>query len=251
MSKNIFIKLLICCIFIHIISISFLMPTTYALGDIFSDGKAFLEKGNSIDETINTTELKSTSDYIYNGLLGFAVMVAIIVAMVLGIQFMLASADEKAKVKEALMPFVVGCVVVFGSFTIWKAVVNIGNDAENNIETAYCVSCGEHIGRYDIFCSNCSNSNSNHGLAICPYCTDPLNERNLISRYCEVCESRVIAAFCPSCGQNNNSYNIKCSCGSDLIKPNTFNYCADCGDSITNAEISSNKCTACNKQIKY
>lgn len=140
MSKNIFIKLLICCIFIHIISTSFLMSTSYALGDIFSDGKAFLEKGNSIDDTINTTEMKSTSDYIYNALLGFAVMVAIIVAMVLGIQFMWASADEKAKVKEALMPFLIGCVVVFGSFTIWKVVVNIGNDAENAIEASSSAS---------------------------------------------------------------------------------------------------------------
>ena len=60
-------------------------------------------------------------------------MVAVVVGMVLGIQFMAASADEKAKVKEALMPFVVGCIIVFGAFTIWKIAVNLGNDAENSI----------------------------------------------------------------------------------------------------------------------
>ena len=43
------------------------------------------------------------------------------------------SADEKAKVKESLMPFVAGCVVVFGAFTIWKVAVNIGNDAESKV----------------------------------------------------------------------------------------------------------------------
>jgi len=136
MIKNIFVKLLICSIFIIVLSTSFCMPSSHALGNIFSDGKAFLQEGKPIDETINTTELEDTSDYIYNALLAFAIMVAIIVAMVLGIQFMVASADEKAKVKEALLPFVVGCIVVFGSFTIWKIVVNIGNDAEDSVRAS-------------------------------------------------------------------------------------------------------------------
>jgi len=133
MSKNIFIKLLICSIFVFALSTLFCMSSIYAIGDIFSKGKEFLEVGNNIDETIKTTELEKTSDYIYNTLLGIGIMVAIVVAMVLGIQFMAASADEKAKVKEALMPYVVGCIVVFGAFTIWKLVVNMGNKAEDSI----------------------------------------------------------------------------------------------------------------------
>ncbi len=153
MSKNIFVKLLICSIFIVILSSSFCISTSHALAEVFSSGKAFLKEGSDIDETINTTALQETSDTIYNTLLGIAIMVAIIVAMVLGIQFMVASADEKAKVKEALMPFVVGCVVVFGSFTIWKIVVNVGNDTENNIEATThpldksdtCFRCGAGI----------------------------------------------------------------------------------------------------------
>lgn len=114
-----------------------------------SDGKAFLSKGNSVESTINTTALKSTSDYIYNTLLAIAIIVAVIVAMVLGIQFMIASADEKAKVKEALMPFVAGCIVVFGSFTIWKVAVNIGNSAESEIQTGYEVKVSEGYEYYE------------------------------------------------------------------------------------------------------
>lgn len=48
-----------------------------------------------------------------------------IVGIIIGIQFMVASAEDKAKVKEALVPYVIGCVVIFGAFTIWSVVVNI------------------------------------------------------------------------------------------------------------------------------
>ncbi len=131
MGKSVFIKLFICTISIIIISTNFCLPVSHALGkNIFSSGRTFLTKGNNISDTINSTELEETSADIYNVLLAIGIMVAVIVAMILGIQFMVASADEKAKVKEALLPFIVGCIVVFGAFTIWKIAVNIGNDAE-------------------------------------------------------------------------------------------------------------------------
>ncbi len=135
MSKKIFIKLLICIVLIAIIANQFCLPVSHALSNIFSSGKDFLSKGDNIEETIDTATLQETSSLIYNTLLGAAIMIAIVVAMVLGIQFMAASADEKAKVKEAILPFVVGCIVVFGAFTIWKIAVNIGNDAESSISS--------------------------------------------------------------------------------------------------------------------
>lgn len=128
-------KLFICSLLF--IMILLLVSSSYALSDFMEDGKAFLQSGDDIDDTIGVPALQETSNTIYNTLLAIAIMVAIVVAMVLGIQFIVASADEKAKVKEALMPYVIGCFIVFGSFTIWKIVVNIGNKAEQNIVTGY------------------------------------------------------------------------------------------------------------------
>ena len=48
-----------------------------------------------------------------------------IVGTILGIQFMTASAEDKAKVKEALIPFAVGCAVILGAFAIWSAVIDV------------------------------------------------------------------------------------------------------------------------------
>lgn len=155
MNKSIFIKFIIALFIVLLMLNMFFSPLSHAIGDVMSDGKAFLSKGNSVDDTINTAVLKSTSDYIYNTLLAIAIIVAVIVAMVLGIQFMAVSADEKAKVKEALMPFVAGCIVVFGAFTIWKVAITIGNNAEDSISTTApvtqmtpntkCKDCGKEI----------------------------------------------------------------------------------------------------------
>ena len=50
---------------------------------------------------------------------------AVVVAAYLGIKFITSSVEEQAKVKESLIPFVVGCVVIFGAFGIWKLVTNL------------------------------------------------------------------------------------------------------------------------------
>ena len=135
MSKSIFIKFAMSLLVVILISGMFYSSSSYAMGDIISSGKDFLSKGSKATTVIDEGQLKSTSNEIYNTLLAVAIVVAVIVAMILGIQFMWASADEKAKVKEALMPFVVGCVIVFGSFTIWKVAVNIGNKTEGVIQS--------------------------------------------------------------------------------------------------------------------
>lgn len=69
--------------------------------------------------------MHDTSDFVYNLLLAVAIIVAVVIGMVIGIQFMMAGVDEKAKIKEQLMPYAVGCVVVFGAFGIWKLAVTI------------------------------------------------------------------------------------------------------------------------------
>lgn len=54
-----------------------------------------------------------------------AVCLSVIIGAILGIQFMMASAEDKAKVKEALVPYFVGCIVVFGSYGIWRLCVSL------------------------------------------------------------------------------------------------------------------------------
>ena len=57
-----------------------------------------------------------------------AIIVAVIGGMVIGIQFITSGVEGKAKVKEKLIPYGVGCVVAFGAFGIWRLVLNILQD---------------------------------------------------------------------------------------------------------------------------
>ena len=56
----------------------------------------------------------------------------------MGLQFIFQSAEGKAKISEALVPYIIGCVIVFGAFGIWKLAIDAGNQIAggNTKETA-------------------------------------------------------------------------------------------------------------------
>ena len=98
------------------------------ISDVITGGDNFLKAGEGQSVGIDETKLQNTSDIIYNILLILGMCIAVITSGILGIKFMIGSAEEKAQIKDALIPFVIGCVVVFGAFAFWKIFVIIGND---------------------------------------------------------------------------------------------------------------------------
>ncbi len=105
---------------------------TYALGGIISSGDKFEDaranytvNGVHNDMEIDSKDLQDVSNTIYNILLLLGIVIAVIVGIVLGIKFMTGSIEEQAKVKESLVPYIAGCAVIFGAFTIWKIVLEV------------------------------------------------------------------------------------------------------------------------------
>ncbi len=108
------------------ITIIFIPTTVKAdfLSDVIDQADDFVNTGeNSKTIAMDETGMKSVSDDIYNILLTIGIVTAVIIGAFLGVQFIIASAEEKAKVKEALVPYLIGCIVVFGAFSIWKVVL--------------------------------------------------------------------------------------------------------------------------------
>lgn len=124
MNKSILVKILI----LFILSTMLIMQTTYAADSIITAGEGFIEEGESQAPPIKETQIKKVSDQIYNILLAIGTVIAVIIGAILGIQFMVGSMDDKAKVKESLIPFVIGCIIIFGAFGIWKIVATILQD---------------------------------------------------------------------------------------------------------------------------
>ena len=118
-------KIVLILLMILLVMCSTNMLQVKGLSDIITSGQDFINKGSSTTP-IDNGSLKELSDTIYNILLILGIVIAVIIGTILGIKFVTGSVEQKAKIKDALIPFVVGCVVIFGAFGIWKLVVEIG-----------------------------------------------------------------------------------------------------------------------------
>ena len=59
--------------------------------------------------------------------MGIAVLVLLSVGAILGVKYMISGADERAKIKEKLIWYIVSAVLIFGAVAIFNIVINILN----------------------------------------------------------------------------------------------------------------------------
>ena len=94
-----------------------------SLDDMINDADSFIESGDKL--TYNETALQNFSKSLYNIAMSVGVIVAVGVGLIIGIRLMSESIERKVEANKLLVPYVVGCVIVFGGFTIWKLVIEI------------------------------------------------------------------------------------------------------------------------------
>ena len=93
-----------------------------SLDDMIDDADKFTSNG---DLKYNADDLSSVSNTIFNILLTVGIIIAVLMGVIIGIKLMISGVEKKAQVKTLLMPYVVGCIIIFGGFGIWKLVVTI------------------------------------------------------------------------------------------------------------------------------
>ena len=167
-TKGLFLISTILIVFITIFNVNICYASD--VSDVITGADSFI---NAADLSKKTDESKliDTSNMIYKILTVLGISMAVIISGILGIKFMIGSVEEKAQVKDQLVPFVIGCIVIFGAFSIWKVAVNLGNSMDNkSTSVTYtkdadgklrCDSCGDELGTGEQRRGKCSNCGKN------------------------------------------------------------------------------------------
>ena len=69
-----------------------------------------------------TDEVKALGENIMGVVQTVGVVLAVIILMVLGIKYMMGSAEEKAEYKKTMIPYIIGAVFIFAASTIANVV---------------------------------------------------------------------------------------------------------------------------------
>ena len=95
----------------------------YATDSIIQGAEDFMQVGD--ESILDKAQIKKVSDSIFNIFIAVGTSVVVIVGSVIGIKLMTASNDEKAQIKENILPYAIGSMVIFGSVIIWGIAVKI------------------------------------------------------------------------------------------------------------------------------
>lgn len=71
------------------------------------------------------TQIQNIGSYIYTAVTNIGIVAAVVVVAILGVKYMLGSADERSEYKKSMMPYLIGALLVFGASGIAKAIVAI------------------------------------------------------------------------------------------------------------------------------
>ena len=104
--------------------ITIILSSTMVFASVVDPG-TFTGEGS----TIETTKLDNFGQSIVKVLSTIGSIASVLVLIVLGIKYMMGSAEEKAEYKKTLIPYVIGAVFVFAASVIASTIFNVAGQA--------------------------------------------------------------------------------------------------------------------------
>lgn len=98
-----------------------LTSNVFATNKVGVNPNSFDGKANGI----NTTDVTKWSNNIINIVAIVGSAASIVILIVLGVKYMLGSAEEKAEYKKTLLPYIIGAVFVFGASALTGVIYNM------------------------------------------------------------------------------------------------------------------------------
>ena len=77
------------------------------------------------DANISTEQIGKAGNQLATIIRAVGIVAAVLILMILGIKYMLGSAEEKAEYKKTMIPYIVGAVVLFGASALAGSIVQM------------------------------------------------------------------------------------------------------------------------------
>lgn len=77
--------------------------------------------------TSNTGDITTIGNKVMGIIQVVGTIAAVAIVMVLGIKYMMGSAEEKAEYKKTMIPYIIGAILLFAATTIANAIYNFAN----------------------------------------------------------------------------------------------------------------------------
>lgn len=75
--------------------------------------------------TANTTEIKNVGQKIFTLVRIVGITASVVVLVVIGIKYMMGSAEEKSEYKKTMLPYVIGALFIFSASVIAQIIYNV------------------------------------------------------------------------------------------------------------------------------
>ena len=121
--------------FFMILMIVLSVATTVLAADSKSD-KVTPDTINGGNSDVDVSGISEIGSDIVRVLTTVGVVASVIVLVVLGIKYMMGSAEEKAEYKKTLMPYVIGAVLVFAASSAATIIFNFASDINIEAKTS-------------------------------------------------------------------------------------------------------------------
>ncbi|MCI8412449.1 MAG: hypothetical protein HFJ40_08570 [Clostridia bacterium] len=123
MSKTKRKKLEIILVVIMLISIIFNISISNVV--FATDFNTEKYKPNSTDQVSDAGKLENIGNIIIGTVRTVGSLISVIVLIILGIKYIMGSAEEKAEYKKTMMPYVIGALLVFGITNLLAILSNL------------------------------------------------------------------------------------------------------------------------------
>ena len=77
---------------------------------------------------VQSTNLTNIGSNIAGIIRNVGIVLAVVIIMILGIKYMVGSAEEKADYKKSMIPYLVGAIILFGAAGIAQVVVSLSGN---------------------------------------------------------------------------------------------------------------------------